>query len=90
MRPAKTLTLLCFLLAVQTLYGQAPRSSALEFNESGKAKLARGDRAGALADFNTAIEIDPGYAMAYNNRGVVLNESGDYDGAATRQGPELP
>ena len=34
-----------------------------------------------IADYNRAIEIDPKYASAYNNRGLAKNEKGDVDGA---------
>ena len=32
----------------------------------------------ALADFNKAIELDPNYSSAYNNRGVVYHRQGKY------------
>jgi tetratricopeptide (TPR) repeat protein len=34
-----------------------------------------------IADYSEAIRIRPGYVDAYNNRGVVRKEKGDYDGA---------
>ena len=76
MRSAKTLLLLLGFLTIGILpaSGQTP-ASALDFHNRGKEKYASGDRAGALADFNKAIELDPRYAMAYNNRGVVLNDA---------------
>ena len=40
-----------------------------------------GDLAGALADYAKAIEIDPRYASAYFNRGIVRQAKGDLDSA---------
>jgi len=36
---------------------------------------------GALADFDQALESDPRYVMAYNNRGITKASIGDVDGA---------
>jgi tetratricopeptide (TPR) repeat protein len=35
----------------------------------------------AIADYDKAIEIDPGYAMAYSNRGTARESKGDRHGA---------
>ncbi|MDD3875683.1 MAG: tetratricopeptide repeat protein, partial [Bacteroidales bacterium] len=35
----------------------------------------------ALGDYSKAIEIDPNYADAYNNRGLVYTEMKNYDSA---------
>jgi tetratricopeptide (TPR) repeat protein len=32
----------------------------------------------AIAEFNTALRIDPGFAPAYYQRGVVYAQAGDY------------
>ena len=78
MRSIKFLSLL-FVFAAVSVYAQSP--AAVNFNESGKSRHAKGDRAGAIADFTKAIETDPKYAMAYNNRGATRNDIGDFDGA---------
>ena len=31
-----------------------------------------------IADLNKAIELDPDYARAYNNRGIAYTDQGDY------------
>ena len=40
-----------------------------------------GDREGALADYNCAIQLDPNYAKAYGNRGLLRDRLGDRQGA---------
>jgi tetratricopeptide (TPR) repeat protein len=47
----------------------------------GLARDKEGDRAGAMADYNRAIELDPNYALAYHNRGNVRAKEGDLAGA---------
>jgi tetratricopeptide (TPR) repeat protein len=34
-----------------------------------------------MTDFNKALEINPRFAMAYNNRGLAYMEKGQYDNA---------
>jgi len=51
------------------------------FNARGVARHRRGDVAGALAEFNRALEHHPGFAEAHNNRGVAPHDLGDFDGA---------
>src|SRR5437764_9987637 len=40
-----------------------------------------GDTAGALADYNRAIEIDPNYVQAYVDRATIYESEGDYNRA---------
>ena len=41
--------------------------------------LVLNDLQRTITDFDTAIELRPNYAEAYNNRGVVYDASGEYD-----------
>jgi tetratricopeptide (TPR) repeat protein len=41
----------------------------------------KGDLDGAISDYSKAIEINPRYVAAYNNRGVARKAMGDLDGA---------
>jgi len=47
----------------------------------GLARAWRGDRGGAVADFDRAIAIDPKSGIAYLNRGLARQEDGDEAGA---------
>jgi Flp pilus assembly protein TadD len=44
-------------------------------------KYKKGDYKGALADYNTALKINPKSANTYNNRGLVRVQLGDYQEA---------
>jgi tetratricopeptide (TPR) repeat protein len=44
-------------------------------------KEKTGDKQGAIADYTKAIELDPKFALAYNNRGFVRSALGDKQGA---------
>ena len=52
-----------------------------KYNTSGMEKLQNGDFAGAIADFDKVIQLDPQNAMAYINRGNAKIQSGDLEGA---------
>jgi len=52
-------------------------NSAYNKGESGDL----GDKQGAIADYNQAINIKPDYADAYYNRGIAKKNLGDYQGA---------
>ena len=47
----------------------------------GLAKNRLGDHAGAVADYDEAISLDPGHAAAWCNRGAAKNRLGDHTGA---------
>jgi len=47
----------------------------------GMARMAKGDRDGARADYTKALAIDPRDERALNNLGVLLEREGDRDGA---------
>ena len=59
----------------------AERNVSIAYNNRGNARSEQGDRAGALADYNQAIRIDPRNALPYNNRGKLRNDQGDVDSA---------
>ena len=53
-------------------------SVAFAYNFRGEARQILGDNEEALKDYNKAIEINPNYAMAYQNRGM-LRQSHTFD-----------
>jgi tetratricopeptide (TPR) repeat protein len=55
--------------------------TAAELNLRGIQCHSRGDFQGALGDFREAQELDPEYAEAWNNSGIVRQELGDLTGA---------
>ncbi len=52
--------------------------TAEEYFNAGNEKAEQGDHAGAIADFNKAIESDANNANSYNNRGVAKKNLGQY------------
>src|SRR2546421_2135171 len=61
-----------------TAFGQ---TTPADFVDSGNVKYRRGDLDGAIADYTHAIELDPKFARAYENRGVAKGAKRDPDGA---------
>jgi tetratricopeptide (TPR) repeat protein/S1-C subfamily serine protease len=59
----------------------AEEPKAWIYSNRGIAKAGLGDNKGALADYNTAISINPQYALPYSNRGGLKAELGDKKGA---------
>ncbi|BAZ65830.1 MAG: tetratricopeptide repeat protein [Pelatocladus maniniholoensis HA4357-MV3] len=57
----------------------APKSD--DFYIKAKEKYTQKDYQGAIADYSTAIRLNPRYVYAYNNRGIVRSELGDNKGA---------
>ena len=57
------------------------RKDATDYNNRGVDKSNRGDRDGAIADYNRAIDLNPKLAAAYFNRGIVKSERDDNDSA---------
>ena len=51
------------------------------YTNRGIARLALGDSQGAIADYTSAININPKHALAYNSRGHVRDKIGDKSGA---------
>jgi tetratricopeptide (TPR) repeat protein len=62
----------------QTTNGGA---TAEQFLSTGVSKYNSGDKQGALADYNQAIQLNADYALAYVNRAVVRSTLGDRQGA---------
>jgi tetratricopeptide (TPR) repeat protein len=67
----KLTIVLTILLVALTVQGQEPRT-AQEYLERGIASVRNGNLAGALADFDKAIELEPNVAIHYINRGNTL------------------
>jgi len=55
---------------------------AWELLARGNTCYAQNDLDGALADYEEAIRLDPNYAIAYNNRGLVLKRKGKKEALA--------
>ena len=56
---------------------------ALALSNRGTARGEAGDLAGAVADFDRALAVDPGYVDALDNRGYARLLAGDSEGALT-------
>ncbi|MBW4575086.1 MAG: trypsin-like peptidase domain-containing protein, partial [Aphanothece sp. CMT-3BRIN-NPC111] len=55
--------------------------SAVNFFSRGVDKAERGDYQGAIADYNQALQLNPNFAEAYNNRGLARYKQGGIAGA---------
>lgn len=67
-------------------FGPESNAQVSEANDQvkgGNAKIAKGDMRGAIADYNTAVQLKPNLANAYvySNRGAAKGATGDLDGA---------
>ena len=67
-----------FMLAASD---KAYADSAEIYYKKGINKAEKGDFYGAISDYSKAIEINPRYSKAYNNRGNAKRTLKDYDGA---------
>jgi tetratricopeptide (TPR) repeat protein len=55
--------------------------SSIEWRESGNRNYYKTDYETAINDFSRAIEINPNYDLAYNDRGATYNKLGKYNEA---------
>jgi tetratricopeptide (TPR) repeat protein len=91
----------CTMVAMPTAFaetsaGGSENPAAQKHFDSGTAKNDAKDYAGAIAEFNQAIAIDPNYGKAFGNRASARFNAGDYNGAihdldvALRFYPNMP
>ena len=73
----KKLLLLYALLVCFSSFGQ----TATEHFNSGYYKGEARDYSGAIVDYNKAIELNPNYADAYNDRCISKYYTNDFNGA---------
>lgn len=72
------LSIFIILAATAALFAQ---STAADLFDLGNAKMDRQDCVGAIADYTKAIDLDPRYSAAFNNRGICRESQQDLDGA---------
>ena len=79
----RLLSIAIFLaLAVCAPSASAQRDrSARKYLKQGIEHFSKGDLAGAIADYDRALNADPKFAEAYFNRGKARRAQGDLDGA---------
>jgi tetratricopeptide (TPR) repeat protein len=65
-------------------------ATARDFCVRGRQRYAAGDLAGAVADFDQALQADPRCVDAYNNRGAVRHARGDLAAAIADFDAALP
>jgi len=58
-----------------------PKAQAKQHNQRGQQFYRQRQYQQAIAEFNQAIKLYPGYAVAYHNRGLAYRRSGRYDQA---------
>src|SRR5947207_13073956 len=74
------LAILALLVFASSSYAQHPQSARKSVKQ-GIELFGKNDLAGAIADYDRAISIDPKFAEAYFNRGKAKRAGGDLDGA---------
>jgi Flp pilus assembly protein TadD len=67
---------------------KAPRAGAMVYNNRGYSRMLQGRYAEASADFVTALDRDPGFAVARTNLRLSLAVRGEYDRATSASGAE--
>ena len=72
------LYIVLMLMSLLCLNGQTenPIAEASDYIEQGREKLSAGDYAGAVADFDSALQIDPERPEAYYYRATAKFELG--------------
>ena len=60
---------------------ETQQNLAIAHYNRGNAHSTKQDNDRALADFDTAIELNPDLGPAYNNRALIYDAKGDYDRA---------
>ncbi|MGD0710405.1 MAG: tetratricopeptide repeat protein [Bacteroidales bacterium] len=78
----KLIFLIFFCFTCTFIQAQDQARQAAEDNvNSGNIKASQKNYTGAISDYNTAIELDPKYGMAYFFRGAAKAQTSDYKGA---------
>jgi serine/threonine protein kinase len=77
----ETLLKLIETFKIMIVPGKEPILNAEAYFERGKGKSELGDKQGALADYDKAIELNPNFANAYHHRGNIKSDLGDKQGA---------
>jgi tetratricopeptide (TPR) repeat protein len=72
--------LVCVLSMINVLAAFA-QQTAKYFDRMGLVKERSGDYKGAIADYNRAIELNPKFAVAYDDRASAKGLAGDNEGA---------
>lgn len=60
-----------------------PQGTALQHKEAGNALKIKNDVTGALTEYSVALQIDPNFADALNNRALIYAQQGKFDLAIT-------
>jgi tetratricopeptide (TPR) repeat protein len=82
MRFLRATTFVLLLITTITSVGAQPRpDSAATYLARGKVSFAKGDFAAAIESFTKAIEMKPGWAQAYVERGIARRMHGDLEQA---------